>query len=139
MEVGMALAKGSKNLTNNLYHSIVSNRIEKYNIAQEMGVNAPKATLSSWNSIVKWQKNELEIIRNRYKSLSNNLLKEQNKLRSKTIKASDKKTTQAKIERIKEDLDDVSASLNQQENLYAEMLIKIDNIYFVPTHFYLLL
>jgi hypothetical protein len=126
MEVGMALAKGSKNLTNNLYHSIVSNRIEKYNIAQEMGVNAPKATLSSWNSIVKWQKNELEIIRNRYKSLSNNLLKEQNKLRSKTIKASDKKTTQAKIERIKEDLDDVSASLNQQENLYAEMLIRID-------------
>ncbi len=68
MEVGMALAKGSKNLTNNLYHSIVSNRIEKYNIAQEMGINAPKATLSSWNSIVKWQKNELEIIRNRYKS-----------------------------------------------------------------------
>jgi hypothetical protein len=90
MGMAMALAKGSKNLSNNLYHSIVGNRIEKYNIAQELGIKAPKATLNSWNSIVKWQKNELVILRDKQKQLSNNLLNEQNKLRKKDIRSNEK-------------------------------------------------
>jgi hypothetical protein len=126
MGITMALAKGSKNLSNNLYHSIVGNRIEKYNIAQELGIKAPKATLNSWNSIVKWQKNELVILRDKQKQLSNNLLNEQNKLRKKDIRSNEKTKIKDRIQRINEDLDDLNQNLNKQELLYSDMLVKID-------------
>ncbi len=53
LEIGMGLAKGSKNFANNFYHGVVGNRVEKFLLAKELGLPAPKTTLGSWKSIVK--------------------------------------------------------------------------------------
>jgi hypothetical protein len=83
LEIGMGLAKGSKNFTNNFYHGVVGNRIEKFLMAKELGLPAPRTTLGSWKSIVKWQKNDLEIIRTQHADLQKKLDIAQSKLSSK--------------------------------------------------------
>ena len=83
LEIGMGLAKGSKNFANNFYHGVVGNRIEKFLMAKELGLPAPKTTLGSWKSIVRWQKNDLEVIRTRQADVQKKLDIAQSKLSSK--------------------------------------------------------
>jgi len=80
LEIGMGLAKGSKNFTNNFYHGVVGNRIEKFLIAKELGLPVAKTTLGSWKSVVKWQKNDLEIVRTKHSDVKVKLDKAENKL-----------------------------------------------------------
>jgi hypothetical protein len=80
LEISMGLAKGSKNFTNNFYHGVVGNRIEKFLLAKELGLPAPRTMLGSWKSIVKWQKNDLEIIRTKQNDVQNKLTAAENKL-----------------------------------------------------------
>ena len=83
LEISMGLAKGSKNFANNFYHGVVSNRIEKFLIAKELGLSTPKTTLGSWKSIVRWQKNDLEIIRTKYTDVEKKLKIAESKLSAK--------------------------------------------------------
>jgi len=80
LEISMGLAKGSKNFVNNFYHGVVGNRIEKFLLAKELGLPAPKTTLGSWKSIVKWQKNDLEIVRVKHTDVQKRLDKKQRDL-----------------------------------------------------------
>ena len=83
LEIGMGLAKGSQNFTNNFYHGVVGNRIEKFLMAKELGLPAPKTTLGSWKSIVRWQKNDLEVIRTKHSDVQKKLNIAQSKLSAK--------------------------------------------------------
>jgi hypothetical protein len=80
LEIGMGLAKGSKNFANNFYHGVVGNRVEKFLLAKELGLPAPKTTLGSWKSIVKWQKSDLEIVRAQHSNVEKKLNTAQSKL-----------------------------------------------------------
>jgi hypothetical protein len=80
LEINMGLAKGSKNLVNNFYHGVVGNRIEKFLLAKELGLPAPKTALGSWKSIVKWQKSDLEVIRTKQTDVQKELDIAQSKL-----------------------------------------------------------
>lgn len=125
LEMGMALMKGTKNLVGNLYHSNISSRIEKYNIAKELGLKAPKVTLGSWKSLVKWQESELFIIRDRYKKLSDDLLNEQNIARNKDKTSAERKIAAKNVDLYKKDLKDLKQQLDKQESLFSDMLIKV--------------
>lgn len=125
LDITMALIKGTKNSFNNFYHTAFGNRIDKYLIAKELGLNAPKATLGSWKSLIRWQKAELQVVKNRYQKLSQDLLKQKKIVQDKKTKAYEKARAEQTIEKIKEDLDDVSKTLDTQEKLYSELLLKI--------------
>lgn len=116
LEIGMGLAKGSKNFVNNFYHGVVGNRIEKFLLAKELGLPAPKTTLGSWKSIVKWQKNDLEIIRVKHTDVKVKLDKKQSQLSA---------IIETKI-KLREERKAIAAELKRVDQINEE-LFKISN------------
>ena len=133
LEIGMGLSKGSKNFVNNFYHGVVGNRIEKFLIARELGLPAPKTILGSWKSIVKWQKNDLEIIKTRHTDVSKNLSLAETKLRRNlekkrvTIKDAEKnQELKIEIKELKKELAELTPQLVKQQEFYGEVLTAVN-------------
>ena len=117
LEIGTGLAKGSKNLVNNFYHGVVGNRIEKFLLAKELGLPAPKTALGSWKSIVRWQKNDLEVIRTKQADVQKELDIAQSKLSAiidtKITLREERKTLKPvddKVRKINEELYEIQTS-----------------------------
>jgi hypothetical protein len=132
LEIGMGLAKGSKNFANNFYHGVVGNRIEKFVIAKELGLPAPKTMLGSWKSIVRWQKNDLEIIRTKHSDVETELKIQESKLSAKIetkTKINEERTAlnaeKTRIEKVRKEIYEL---LNKEEIDYGKYNTLVNQI-----------
>ena len=132
LEIGMGLAKGSQNFANNFYHGVVGNRIEKFLMAKELDLPAPKTTLGSWKSIVRWQKNDLEIIKTQHADVQKKLNAAQSKLFSKAdtkVKLNEErkalKIEQARIAEVRKELYKISNKKNPDYERYNTLIEEV--------------
>jgi len=135
LEMATSLAKGTGNATNNLYHNIVGNRIQKYVLAKELGLSVPKTMLGSYQSILKWNKVELNVTKKNYTEKNETLDLARTKLsRNVQLKKTNKnilderKELQQTVKLLNKEVSELEPQLIEQQKFYGELLKAVDNI-----------
>ena len=141
LEMMTGIARGTGNATNNLYHNVVGNRIQKYVLAKELGLSVPKTMLGSYKSILKWNKVELDVTKKNYNEKTAMLDLARTKLaRNMELKTDTRslKKNQDILEKRKElkqevkllnkEVSELEPQLIEQQKFYGELLKAVDNI-----------
>lgn len=119
------LTAGLKNTAENIKRTLITERWDRWKLAQEMGMNKPKASLSSYENMISWQEGQVSIAKGALKEKTDTL-KELIKDSKKTkISIKQKNAIKKDIDKLKDEIQTIKQSVLEAEQGLSNLLGKI--------------
>jgi len=122
------LAAGLKNTAKNIKNNLITERYERWKIAQEMGMSKPKATLGSYEDMIAWQEDQISIARIALKEKTDTLATLKKEGKAKGISIKQKNAIKKDIVLLSDEITTAKQAVLEAENGLSVLSDKIGNL-----------
>ena len=124
LQIEANLTNGAKNIKNNL----LTERYERWKIAQQMGMSKPKATLGTYEDMIAWQEDQISIARIALKEKTDTLTTLQKEFKSKKISNKQKNAIKKDIVLLNDEIKTAKQGIVDAENGLSFLSDKIGKL-----------
>lgn len=121
VQLGAGLGNSAKNIKN----SVITERWNRWKIAQEMGMSKPKASLGTYEDMIAWQEGQVSIARAALKEKTDTLSELVKESKIKGISVKQKNAIKKDIDRLKDEISTARQAITEAEQGLSNLSAKI--------------